>query len=440
MKMREAEVRALLIDTQLRDIGWKPSQITREGVATAEQRSALGRSKPDYVLYREGSKLPLAVVEAKARGKDLGTALKQGLIYANKISCPVVFASDGALVLTGHISNGKPLMENNEEVREFLSEQKLLNYQNDRIWKRGEVVQKSSQLISIFNTANKALNSEGLANVDAFAEFSQVLFFKIVSEIADSDPDRTERPTAHWHEIQNRAGADLLDSYKSALKRLSKQYPGVFATQIGMNSPETLEKIVSSLNKYYFIDVKADIKGEAYEYFLRRYNTQKSDLAQYFTPRHIVSAMVAICDPRLGERIYDPFCGTGGFLVEAYKHLQKNMFDPSDKVLTKNRKSLRHDSVFGADISRTASAAKMNMILVGDGHSNITRCDSLKKDVSGQYDVVLTNIPFGLEHELDCVQHCLSAVAGKPNGRVCMIVPERILEGGGGSRCTRDIS
>ncbi|MGI9338902.1 MAG: N-6 DNA methylase [Gammaproteobacteria bacterium] len=428
-KTNEADAR-VLIDGQLRSGGWQPAQITREGAATKEQSRALKRGRPDYVLYRKGSTRPLAVIEAKKRGKDLRAALAQGLNYAQKIGCPTVFASDGVLTLSAHSSNGKPLMVNNDEVRELPDEGFLLNFLSAHIWARGEVVKNSRELISIFRDASKTLRGEGLANIDAFAEFSQVLFFKILSEITDANDERAKDLPAHWSDIKNRTGGDLLDTYARSIGRLGKHYKGVFAPTVEIKNPATLEKIIARLDGYSLIDINADVKGDAYEYFLRQYNRQKNDLAQYFTPRHVVSAMVALCAPRLGEKIYDPFCGTGGILVAAFNRLKKTVAPgESEEEQIRRGNVLRNHSVYGADISRTASAAKMNMILAGDGHSNIERRDSLQNsEARGKYDVVITNIPFVPEYERDYIEHCLCAAAGRSGGRVCIIVPERVLD------------
>lgn len=414
----EADAR-VLIDRRLEFLGWE--NIWRETVPR-EYLPKLSGAKPDYVLCYAGSEKPAAIVEAKRTGVNLGNALKQGLGYAQKIGCPVVFASDGVLTLTAHVDNGEPLLINNEEVRDFLREDDLRNFISSRIWERTDVIKSSQQLISIFNASSKLLRGEGMVNIDAFAEFSQILFFKIVSEIETSKQARNLK--IRWSDLENCYGSHLLESYKSALVHLDKKYPGVFSTQVEIKNPATLEKIVSRLKMYSFLEVKADIKGNAYEHFLRQYNAKKNELAQYFTPRHIVSMMVGLANPKFGERVYDPFCGTGGMLIESFRHIEKNMHSTREV----DKKLLQTDSVFGVDISRSSSAAKMNMILAGDGHSNITRADSLKLPVSGEYDLVITNIPFVAADEKKFIRHCFAACAGRLNGRVCMIVPERILD------------
>ena len=421
----EADARAL-IDNQLREKGWDDSQIVREGARHPDERRALGRGRPDYVLYPKGGARPVAVIEAKRRGKRLADALEQAAQYARKLKCPTILASDGDSVRARHMADGGALRINGEEMRELPSERILLRFRDGSDWTRGEVVRNSRGLVTVFNAASKALLAEGLANIDAFAEFSQIFFFKVVSELADEEESR-EPPPAHWRDIENLAGAALLRRYAESVKLLEARYPGVFG-EIQIRRPAALESIVAKLRGYSFIDVDADVKGDAYEYFLRRYNRQKSDLAQYFTPRHVVRAMVGLANPRFGEKVCDPFCGTGGMLIQAFKHLKKNAPPARDAAAKRRRDDiLRNRSVYGADISRSAQTAKMNMILAGDGHSNISRADSLARKVGGEYDVVVTNIPFS-QSEIACLRHCMAAVAGRPGGRICVVVPERVLD------------
>lgn len=191
--MRNSEADAEnLINAQLRDKGWNETQISRQTHHPEVQR-ALGGFRPDYVLYGADSTRPLAVIEAKKPRGDLGKAIKQGLQYARKLqslNCTVVFASDGDLVRSAHVVDGLPLLINGEEVKDILREKALRHFVAKRFWERGEVVRDSGSLISIFNKASRDLRSEGLVNIDAFAEFSQILFIKILSEIYDDDLDR----------------------------------------------------------------------------------------------------------------------------------------------------------------------------------------------------------------------------------------------------------
>ena len=90
-----------------------------------------------------------------------------------------------------------------------------------------------------------------------------------------------------------------------------------------------------------------------------------------------------LIDPCPQEKIYDPCCGTGGFLVQALQHIRN---------YTKFKR--RNICLFGREISGTATIAKMNMIIMGDNHSDISQIDSLKNAINNEFDVVLTNFPF----------------------------------------------
>jgi type I restriction enzyme M protein len=158
--------------------------------------------------------------------------------------------------------------------------------------------------------------------------------------------------------------------------------------------------------------------------------------------------MVNLIQPKFEEKIYDPFCGTGGFLTEAFRYIKTTN---SIKEKSKDDKKLKNGSIFGCEITTTARIAKMNMILFGDGHSGVDRKDSLKNPVNQKYDIVLTNPPFsqvitykdlrgktqnditklyenGLAKNSGdgvCLLHCFKSI--KKGGRMAIIVSEGVL-------------
>ncbi len=75
--------------------------------------------------------------------------------------------------------------------------------------------------------------------------------------------------------------------------------------------------------------------------FLKASTATKNDLSEYFAPRHIVKTMVRLVNPQIGEKVYDPFCGTGGFLIESFRHIYNNM--PRNK---ESEKMLRENTIF----------------------------------------------------------------------------------------------
>jgi type I restriction enzyme M protein len=133
------------------------------------------------------------------------------------------------------------------------------------------------------------------------------------------------------------------------------------------------------------------VKGEAFEYFLQQYNAGGKDLGEYFTPRHAIRNLVAILQPRFKDKIYDPFCGTGGMLIECFKYVSERIkFDPENINILSN-------CFYGNEITNVARITKMNMILFGDGHNNVQQRDTFQHPVDNEHDLIITNIPFGFD-------------------------------------------
>ncbi|MEG7978381.1 MAG: SAM-dependent methyltransferase [Mollicutes bacterium UO1] len=197
-----------------------------------------------------------------------------------------------------------------------------------------------------------------------------------------------------------------------------------------------------------FAESDFDAKGVIFEYFLGQRG--KDDLAQYFTPRNIVRFMVNFLEPKLGETVYDPFCGSGGMLIEAYEFIRKQIL--FDEKYQDNLNFLRKKTLYGNDKASIAYVAKLNMILIGDGHNNIERCDSLKKKARRECDIVITNIPFNISTEFGnlytyptseansiCVQHIIANLTPNPNARAGIIVPNIFVSGDGFQELRKNI-
>jgi type I restriction enzyme M protein len=439
----------ILIDNELVNLGWKKDPHSKDRnvylqrVKTDDQRRKLGRQRPDYTLYASGSDDPIAIIEAKKPGQNIHEALNQGLRYAQCIDAPLVFATDGVFTKTLHAVINKPLMLNGEEIDELIHEALALKYltTNEVSTLDKKVIKSRSELISIFDTVNRILREEGLQQgLERFTEFANILFLKVLSEIEDAKEQRGEQSKIdyayRWDYFRNLKGQELL-SYVSdtVLKWFSLAYHDESIFQpLQIKHPENLRAIISLLDDLQLTDINADVKGDAFEYFIRSYSASNpSDLGEIFTPRHIVKTMVKLLNPEIGEKIYDPYCGTGGMLIVAFKHLMNTMPRNAHNIAT-----LQQSTIYGADLTKTASIAKMNMILAGDGHNNIVREDSLAHPIDNIYKIVLTNMPFAQttrygdkyaipsrNGDIICPQHCFRAV--KPGGRMAVIVPEGFL-------------
>ncbi|NSJ66001.1 N-6 DNA methylase [Enterocloster clostridioformis] len=457
----EAETR-VLIDRSLENLGWKfkgkDKNVFFEQPKTELERKKLGGKRPDYVLYSKEREKPLIVIEAKKKGSRIDEALEQGIGYARAIDAPLVFATDGVFCKAFHTGANRPPILNGEEIDEFIREalalRYLTSYEVNTVSPKVQYDRK--ELIRIFDEANNMLRGEGLrAGIERFGEFANILFLKLISESEQAKKERGE-PTkfdmaCSWDAIKGIPASTRIEYInKTVYNKLNALYETDIFTPLQIKDTGILKDIMDKLDPLMLTDVDSDVKGDAFEYFLKASTSTKNDLGEYFTPRHIVKTMVRLVNPQIGEKIYDPFCGTGGFLIESFRHIYNNMARTEA-----NLKTLREKTVYGHEITNTARITKMNMILAGDGHSNIEMKDSLANPIDGTstytdengvvhhngFDIVLANMPYsqktkhGNLYDLPstngdsiCVQHCMKAInSTSENGRMALVVPEGFL-------------
>lgn len=141
--------------------------------------------------------------------------------------------------------------------------------------------------------------------------------------------------------------------------------------------------------------VAPDVFGNAYEYLIKRFADQSNKKAgEYYTPRSVVGLLVDVLDPREGETVYDPACGTGGMLIEVIEHVKR---------AGGNQKTL-WGKLYGQErVLTTSSIARMNLLLHGVEDFHIAREDTLRKPAFftgnhlAQFDCVVANPPFSLK-------------------------------------------
>lgn len=217
----------------------------------------------------------------------------------------------------------------------------------------------------------------------------------------------------------------------------------------------TIRALVSKLNELNLREIimrgvgesgeRYDIFGRAYEYLLQQFG-QNKEFAEYFTPRHIVDRMVQILDPEIGETIYDPACGTGGFIVRAFEWVKMKINQKKISATDKERllRALKEKHLIGVEhVPLVFKLALMNMILHKDGSSQLQNDDSLSNKAQdihkNKYDVILANPPFGptkqertaqFEYHIKLyealfIQHMMNAL--RPGGRAAVVIKEGLL-------------
>ena len=445
------------ITTQLANLGWQIDEKTPEcnvfqqRPKTREQEKKLRGKFPDFVLYQEGTNKPIGVIEAKRPGQSLiGVLDKTEKKYAHPLGAPLIFAYNDTYIRTRYLYNKHPLKIDGEDVRQFIAHETALRFiaEGSEILSVPEHIKYSrEQLIAIFKSAANLLREAGLqAGLQRFGTFSDLLFLKIMDEVSELRHHAGKKSPIpdylRWSEFTKKPAPEMHRYVKDVVwPEMNQLFGTIFSEALPIDSPEILSEIIQELSQpgLNLTASDTDVKGDAFEYFLKNaYQGVKiKDLGEYFTPRNVVRTMVSMVDPKIGEKIYDPFCGTGGFLIESFRYLRLRT-----KSTRKWDRILRNETVYGSEITTNARIAMMNMILYGDGHSNVIREDSLAKPKRGAYDIVLTNPPYsqktrhGNLYSLPtengdpiCVAHCFDAL--NESGRVAMLVKEDFLTKGG---------
>lgn len=243
------------------------------------------------------------------------------------------------------------------------------------------------------------------------------------------------------------------DLYSEALTKFSeaKQLPELFRTIfraafLPYRSPETLGLFLKEIS--YFDYTHPEELGNAYEYLLSIMSSQ-GDAGQFRTPRHIIDFIVDVINPTKDDKVLDPACGTGGFLVSTYNHILEQhdgQDDPKkkEKPLTPDERKKLMSNLQGYDIDPTmVRIAQVNMYLHQFKNPQIFQYDSLTSEErwNDKYDVILANPPF-MSPKGGIKPHNKFSVASnraevlftdyiinhlKPKGRAGIVVPEGII-------------
>ena len=301
-------------------------------------------------------------------------------------------------------------------------------------------------------TLATTLSGQGIGFTDYITQLTYLLFLKMDDENVKLFAEESAIPEGYrWSDLIELDGLDLIEQYEKTLKELSDQ-PNLIGTiytkaQNKIDKPVYLKKVITMINEEQWLVMDGDVKGAIYESILEKNGQdKKSGAGQYFTPRSLISTMVDVTRPQIGETVCDPACGTGGFLLAAYDYMKGQS---SDK---EKRDFLREKALHGYDnTALVVTLASMNLYLhgIGTDRSPILCQDSLEKSPSVLVDVILANPPFGTRpsgsveinredfyvdtknNQLNFLQHMM--VMLKNGGRAAVVLPDNVLfEGGAG--------
>ncbi len=309
------------------------------------------------------------------------------------------------------------------------------------------------ELYRIINKCKDIIEKRALVRTDqSFKEMTKILLVKMNEERRAKDDEDNRFLIEYikkWAKVEE---TDELEIFKNLFLEAKSQYPVYSDPEeaLKINDNASIVEIIKMLEPWSFLGTGDDIKGAVYEIFLK--STLRGDFDQYFTPREIVDYMVQYADPSIGDKILDPACGSGGFLIQAFRYINQKIIDsPFSEVESKKKfKNLIDKCLWGHEADEDLHVlAKINLIMHGDGYNNIYQGDTLRscKLPDSSFDVVFTNPPFTIPYafsdvlsqyemgigrdnqELDIlfVERCIKALDAKRGGELYIVLPEGLL-------------
>lgn len=321
----------------------------------------------------------------------------------------------------------------------------------------------------------------GPINQDEYKSYvTPILFFKRLSDVYDEETKEALEETdgdeefaalpenhsfiipdgCHWNSVRATAenvGTAIVNAMYGIERANPDTLSGVFSSFDDANwtdknklSDERLKNLVEHMSKIRVgnNDYASDVMGDAYEFLIKKFaDLSKKNAGEFYTPRTIVKLLVMLMNPKAGETVYDPACGTGGMLIEAIRHM--------DNV------KLSYGKIYGQEKNLSTSAiARMNLFLHGAKDFKITQGDTLRSPnyINGgqlqQFDCVIANPPFGLKNwgadafatdmygrnmwgcpsdsnaDFAWLQHMIKSM-NPATGRVAVVMPQGVLFHGG---------
>ena len=363
----------------------------------------------DAVVYSSSNRAaPILLCEAKHPKEPLTKAVReQAISYARLLDriAPLVLITNGGQTQIYHVLSKTrlPQLPHRSELDKDILKFVLSADQQDALRQEAKhelfIIDDVKIFKSILRSChNEIRNNEGMDPTASFDEMSKVMFCKLYEE--KENPTHNRFRAAIFDDSLKRLNVNVIQQILEEAKR-KPGYSEIFTSDAAIQlKNRTVRKLLSLLENYDLGLTAFDVKGEAFEFFLGE--TFTGGLGEYFTPRNVVEFMVEAIDPKIGEKIVDPFCGTGGFLIYAFETVSEkirlNEFSNEEKV--RWRLNLSNESLFGTDWKeRTSQACKMNMMVHGDGSSGVFMHDGFldvpKKIAEGSFDLCLTNPPFG---------------------------------------------
>lgn len=390
----------------IQDYGYPPDHIDHEvrcgGLGS--QALELGDTRADIVVYSHKNRGPdtaLIVVECKKLGGENGE--RQAASYSRALQSPYYLFTDSdiwsAFETQPYPVDGISI----SDIPHWVGSKPL----KQRLSKRHRLppITDEDQLRNLIRVCHNEIHSEGVDPAKAFDELVKLFFVKVYDEQEIPDYYR-------FSILSGESEVETGDNIRALLKEAKQKskYRELFSEpgddEFWIQN-KSIRKVVETFQGFSFTRsslIGLDAKGTVYENTVGA--TFRGELGQYFTPRKIVEFMVDLLEPTREDTVLDPSCGSGGFLIHAMRkiadqirHQQQNLPEHQKEILIRDTVV---QNIRGTDISpRMVRAARMNMIMHGDGWSGIVRCHGLDiqshqafQGNNSQFSLILSNPPF----------------------------------------------
>ena len=393
-----------------------------------ELRTTMNRARPDFAVLGEDRR-PQLVIECKAEATQLNQAVAEAIEYATTMSTAPGFDVRIATGVAG-TPDRRVITKTAFRVNGHWKDLEAHGFPLTQIPTPGEAIQA---LLRLDGTTDVQLPDER-EFFDAAIQISNLLRRAKIEE--------SKRPVvmgaiilALWQGDFPLAPSTVLGHMNANVDAAIQRFDGVAdnrrrqlrdALRLGPEAEGLTDHMDRVVNQLERLNVRSimrsgvDFLGKFYETFLR-YGSDTKKMGIVFTPRHITRFCADLLRIDVSDTVYDPACGTGGFLVSAFDR----MLEQSG---TEAAKSKAKQSIFGCDTNATVwSLAMLNMFFRGDGKSHIDFKSAFDNPPRDKFTKVLLNPPFSQEGEpeIDFIDHALAAL--QPGGVAAIVVKTNIV-------------
>lgn len=407
----EEDVKMHIVRPFLESLGYVLGNMRFENSMSVQTGTKQITVKSDIEIFENGN--VELILDTKAPTVSLGEKdILQSISYAKLVSTPpAIYAvvTNGIDVVVTNIYTGRRttiIPSRNELISEVSRTRRtaLSDIEIREVQSLLLTLTNTDELYKIIKKCKDTIEKKGMIRSDqSFKEMTKILLVKM-NEERRAKNGKTNRFQIQILEKMAAANkVKVREQFFALFKDAITEYP-IYSDKeekIRILDEDCVKSVIKELEPWSFLGTGDDIKGAVYEIFLK--STLRGDFDQYFTPREIVDFIVRYADPKIGDVILDPACGSGGFLIQSFLYVNQKITDSNFSEVESNNKykNLIDKCLWGGEADEDLHVlAKINLIMHGDGYNNIFQGDSLSNSnlPNDKFNLVLTNPPFTIPY------------------------------------------